>query len=90
MASQTACEVAEETYEWPLSDKLGDSDELDRNVSQMKEFVSAYQSGSEMPIGIEDAVKTYDIASSIKLSAKEGRRICIINQSDRTLREEPK
>lgn len=69
--------AAEETYEWSLTPNPGDGGELDRNISQMTEFLDAYQAGETMPISLADAVRTYDIVGAIRRSAREGQRVTL-------------
>lgn len=69
--------AADQTWEWTVSDQLGDGGELDRNISQMREFVTAWRSGAPMPIGLADGIRTYDVVKAVRQSCREGRRIAL-------------
>ncbi|HEU5078457.1 MAG TPA: Gfo/Idh/MocA family oxidoreductase [Opitutaceae bacterium] len=65
----------EETYEWSLSNALGDGGDSDRNRLQMKDFIDAYLADRPMPIRIEDGIRVFDYGCAIRESYRAGRRV---------------
>ncbi|AWI08145.1 Gfo/Idh/MocA family protein [Ereboglobus luteus] len=74
---KTRARAADETYEWSLSNEPGDGGELDRNSSQMKDFIDAYLAGKPMPINIEDGIRVYDYGCAARESHESGCRMNI-------------
>jgi len=67
--------AADETYEWSLTDKIGDGGEADRNRLQMGEFIEAYLGDKPMPITIADGLRSFDLACATRASCQSGRRV---------------
>lgn len=81
---RTRNRVPDEVYSWSLSDQPGDGGERDRNASQMGEFMRAYLEGGELPLGVRDGLRAYDLAVAIRESGRSGRRVSTTTAGDLT------
>jgi predicted dehydrogenase len=72
---KTRSRAVDETYEWSLTNQIGDGGELDRNRLQMEEFISAYLEDRPMPIGIADGIRAYDLGCAVRKSYQTGCRV---------------
>jgi len=73
---KTRPRVPDEVYTWDVFDP-NDEGGKGRNRRQMKEFLDAYLGDLPMPVGINDAIASFDIAMAVRESYKSGRKVIL-------------
>jgi predicted dehydrogenase len=67
--------AADETFEWSLTNAPGDGG--DRDILQLRDFMTAYSEERPMPVSLVDGIRVYDMASAVRDSYRTGQRVTL-------------